>query len=84
MNRKTRTQNDMILDHLRRHGSITPLQAIALYGVFRLAAVVHRLRGEGFAINTKDRRDPNGHPYAEYFYEPVAESNTAGRKQEVA
>ena len=59
-------QNRTILNHLRKHGSITPLQAIGLYGVYRLAAVIYRLRAKGVDVTTADKRDPNGHPYAEY------------------
>lgn len=37
-------QDDTILNHLRTKGPITSIDAIHLYGITRLAAVVHRLR----------------------------------------
>lgn len=32
------TQTEMILGHLKEHGSITPLEAIRDYGIMRLGA----------------------------------------------
>lgn len=37
------TQQDIILAHLEIHGSITPMEAINLYGITRLSAVVFEL-----------------------------------------
>ena len=45
-------QSDKILDHLRG-GPITPLQALNLYGCFRLAARINELRKQGHNISTK-------------------------------
>lgn len=42
----------LILRHLRRHGSIDPLQALELFNCFRLAARIHDLRGQGHDIRT--------------------------------
>jgi pyruvate-formate lyase-activating enzyme len=44
------TQNDMILNHLRTNGSITPLQALDLYGIMRLGARIYDLRRQGEQI----------------------------------
>lgn len=38
------TQNEAILKHLKEKGSITPLEALELYGCFRLSARIHNLR----------------------------------------
>lgn len=62
--------------HLRKHlksgRSITPLEALGLYGMFRLAARVKELRDRGWNIKTEMREDPNGKPYAVYYMpEPV-------------
>ena len=43
MNRK-KTQKQNVIDHLVEHKSITPLEALNLYGIFRLGAIIHTLR----------------------------------------
>ena len=51
----------MILEHLEKYGSITPLQALDLYGCFRLAARVHELRKHyGVPIRDEPWRTPGG------------------------
>ncbi len=47
------TQTDMILMHLREHGSITPLDAMQEYGCMRLGARIWDLRDKGYKIETK-------------------------------
>lgn len=47
------TQQEMIHQHLQSGKSITPLEALQKYGCFRLAAIIHSLRGEGQDIETK-------------------------------
>lgn len=60
------SQTDTVLRHLRNNRHITPLEAFGLYGIFRLAARVHDLRGKGHDIRTEVVDDPNGKPYARY------------------
>lgn len=59
------------LDHLRKHlkagRTISPLEAIGLYGMFRLAARIKELRYKGWDIETEIRKDPNGNSYAVYW-----------------
>ena len=53
MSRK-KSQKQNVIDHLVKHGSITPLEALNLYGIFRLGAIIHTLRhSNGMHINTK-------------------------------
>lgn len=40
------SQSENILSHLKRAGTITPLEALELYGCFRLAAIIHDLKKE--------------------------------------
>jgi len=47
------SQIDGIRAHLLRGKPITPMQALKLFGCFRLAAVIFNLRAEGFAIETE-------------------------------
>lgn len=56
-------------DHLRSGRSITQLEAIGLYSLFRLAADIERLRNRGWPITTEMKRDPGGSPYARYVLE---------------
>lgn len=60
------TKKGKILQHLQRGRTITPRQAIALYGSFRLASTINRLRDEGFEISTTIRTSLQGEIYAEY------------------
>lgn len=63
------TQKDYVRQHLLEGHSITPLQALAEYGIFRLASVINRLRNEGLNIRTNVKRSRMNKPYAEYFLE---------------
>jgi hypothetical protein len=49
---KTESQNKIIREHLKKHKSISPLQALNKYGIYRLAARCHDLRND-----TKDPLD---------------------------
>lgn len=44
------TQNDRIMNHLNEHGSITQLEAMTEYGIYRLASRISDLRKEGIKI----------------------------------
>ena len=61
------------MDHLKAHltsgKSITQLEALGLYGLFRLAARIKELRDKGWDISTEIRNDPNGSSYAAYTLE---------------
>lgn len=63
---KVSPQARKVLRHLERHRSITPLEALGVYGIFRLAARVYELRREGFNVVTTIMRDENEKPYAKY------------------
>ena len=44
------TQCDRILRHLKEYGSITAHEAVAEYGIMRLASRINDLRAQGIAI----------------------------------
>lgn len=46
------SHNEMILNHLKTRGSITPLEAINEYGILRLGARIYDLKDEGWPIKT--------------------------------
>lgn len=56
-----------VLAHLKKRGSITPMEAIITYGITRLAARIHELRGAGYEIATQMKRDEAQKPYAHYL-----------------
>jgi hypothetical protein len=58
-------QNALVLDHLRR-APLTPIEALRLYGVFRLAARIFDLREMGHEILTTRVINDYGNSYAEY------------------
>lgn len=60
------SQTKNILNHLQTYGHITPLQALNLYGCFRLAARIKELRKEHY-IETKTLQTEKG-SYADYQY----------------
>lgn len=60
------TQTDAILEHLLSGKSITPLEALNLYGCFRLAARIKDLRKLGYGIETKEETE-NGKRFASYW-----------------
>lgn len=57
----------LVLAHLEKRGSISPMEALTTYGVYRLSSAIHRLRNIGFNIETELREDAAGHRYGRYF-----------------
>ncbi len=54
------TQLEQILEHLKQGKSITPIEALDLYGCFRLSAVILKLRKQGYDIVTHHERNHSG------------------------
>lgn len=46
------SQSDMILAHLQAGESITPMEALKEYGIFRLAARIRDIREAGHDVQT--------------------------------
>ena len=47
------TQKKVVLQHLKRFGSIEPLTALREYGCYRLGARINDLRNDGYNIITE-------------------------------
>lgn len=47
------SQEEQVLQHLLSGQSITPIEALDLYGSFRLSSIIFRLRDRGYDISTK-------------------------------
>ena len=60
------TQLEIVNHHLATHGRITPLEAQSNYGIWRLAAVIHKLKQRGLAIHSRLKTAPSGNRYAVY------------------
>lgn len=52
--RMKKSQRELILEHLKRYGTLTSMQAIELYGATRLSGIIFTLRKEGYNITTLD------------------------------
>lgn len=65
------TQREKVLEHLEKYGSITSIEAIALYGATRLSDIIYRLRNSGHTIITENKttlnRFGNVTNYAKYI-----------------
>ena len=49
---ETKSQSKQILNHLSKGVSITPIDALQMFGCFRLGARIKDLRNEGYPIKT--------------------------------
>ena len=62
----------LVLEHLKKHKSITSWTAIQNYGATRLSAIIYNLRDRGYNIETMMIEDTdrygNVSRYAKYIY----------------
>ena len=49
----SKTQKEMVLEHLQNFGFIEPLTALREYGCYRLSAIIYLLRDDGLDIRTE-------------------------------
>lgn len=63
------TQNEMILNHIKKHGSITSMEAFAEYNITRLSGRIHELRAQGHKITSNKEKAKDGAVYAVYRLE---------------
>lgn len=66
METSKRTKIGFLQTHFASGRSLTQLEAIGLYGAYRLAARVHELKNKGWDITTTIKTDTFGDKYAEY------------------
>ena len=62
---RRQTQEQKVKAWLTEVGPLTPIDALRLFGSFRLAAIIHRLRNQGWNIQT-DYITKDGATFAEY------------------
>jgi hypothetical protein len=65
------SQENKILEYLKKHGSITPKDAYKEFDCMRLAAQIFNLKQQGINIQTTIEKSKNNHGrtvcYARYF-----------------
>ena len=61
-----RGNQEVIYKHLKKNHHITALEALGVYGIYRLAPRVHELRTKGVPIVTERTKDERGRTYAKY------------------
>ena len=59
------SQHDLILKHLKSGKSITPIEALSLYGCFRLGARIFDIKNGGYEI-LSERITKNDKHFAQY------------------
>ena len=61
------TQMEMIRRHLHEGKSIDPMEALKEYGCYRLGAIIHMLRKEGYCISTRLQYHKNKYGYTSHY-----------------
>lgn len=61
------TQEKKVLAHMENYGSITSMTAFRCYGITRLAAVVFRLRKQGYPVDMVTETSASGERYGRYY-----------------
>jgi hypothetical protein len=64
--RRAPTQGEQVLHYIHKRGHITQATASSIYGISRLAAVVHTLRANGHNVLKKTVSGIKG-SFAEYY-----------------
>ncbi len=59
-------QAKTILRHLERGKSITPMESLIVYGIYRLSDCIYKIRTAGHDVRTVGRQDLRGKKYGEY------------------
>ena len=67
------TQKEQIRDYLEKGNKITSLEALELFGCFRLASRISELRKEGMDIKSKTIKLVTGKYVSQYFIEGTKE-----------
>jgi hypothetical protein len=63
------SQQDKVLAHLQNTGTLTQIDAATRYNIWRLAAVIHKLRQRGHVITSTRVRHRAGGTFAVYRLE---------------
>lgn len=61
--RDRKTQELVVLQHLRTYGAITNIEAYEMHGITRLSNVIHAMRKKGIEIETEKKETVNRYGY---------------------
>lgn len=62
------TQKEAVLKYIKKHGSITPKEAVNKLGIYRLGGIIYFLRQEdGVEIVTKNISEKNRYGYTSTY-----------------
>ena len=61
-----KTQNEKILNHLKKGKKITPISALKMFGCFRLSARIYNLIRQGYDIKM-ERITKDGKKFGSYY-----------------
>jgi len=61
------SQKEILLQHLRAHGSITKLQALQQYGIMNTGGRMFELHEEGHPVSSRRVVTTSGKRVAEYY-----------------
>lgn len=64
---REKTQKQKVLAYIRKHGSITSIEAFAALGVTRLSAIVYYIKEDGVLIDSVTEIGKNGKHWSRYF-----------------
>mgnify|MGYP003424192936 CR=1 FL=1 len=63
---KKKTQLENVKEYLMQGNPITPIDALAMFGCFRLSDIIFRLKKEGFQFHTELIKNKYGNYFAKY------------------
>lgn len=70
---------ESIQQYMEGGRTVTALEALSNFGIFRLASTIEVLRKRGLNITTELKEDPNGKVYARYTLVPKKELKVGAR-----
>ena len=73
--KERKTQKAHVKDYLESGKSITPIEALEMFGSFRLGSIIFKLRGEGMAIRTDYVTNRYNTKFAKYSLEKPEQQN---------
>lgn len=62
-----KSQKQKVISYIRKHGSITSVEAFKALGVTRLSAIVFYLKEDGYTIDSVTEVGNNGTHWSKYF-----------------
>ncbi len=66
-----RGNQEVVYKHLKKNHRLTALEALGVYGIYRLAPRVCELRAKGVPIKSTYATDERGRTYVEYTIDPL-------------